>query len=157
MSNELTENIPSSLQAPEIRSMIMQFEEELSKVPGAVFGDTEQMPLKHSFGDGVYVREIFIPKGYVLTGKIHKHAHPNFLMSGEVIVATETEGQQHLIAPMAMISQPGTKRAVVALEDTWWITVHVTDETDLVKIEEHVIAKDYEELAAFQVARKEIT
>lgn len=127
------------------RADIATLEGALAKVPGAVFGDSDLMPLKHTFAEGVYVREIFIPKGCVLTGKIHKHSHPNFLMRGEVVVVTENGGREHLKAPLSMISAPGTKRAIVALEDTVWITVHVTEETDLEKIEEYVIAKDYDD------------
>lgn len=124
-------------------------------MPGAVFGDSAQLPLKHYFADGVYVREIFIPKGYVLTGKIHKHVHPNFLMQGSVIVVTEHGGREHLKAPLCMISQAGTKRAVLALEDTIWVTVHHNPEgeTDLEKLEEWIIAKDYTALQLFESAK----
>lgn len=128
------------------RQDILSLENALSKIDGAVSGDSALCPLKHSFAAGVYVREIFIPKGTVLTGKIHRHSHPNFLMKGEVIVVTENGGREHLKAPLAMVSVAGTKRAVIALEDTIWITVHVTNETDLEKIEEHVIAKSYDDL-----------
>lgn len=128
------------------RDDILTLESALAKVPGAVFGDSESMPLKHTFAPGVYVREIFIPKGMILTGKIHRHEHPNFLMSGEVIVVTEFGGREHLKAPLSMISKAGTKRAIIALEDTVWITVHPTNETDLKKIEEYVIAPSYEAL-----------
>lgn len=58
-------------------------------------------------------------------------------------------------APYTFVSEPGTKRAVLALEDTLWTTVHVTDETDLEKIEEYVIAPTYEALEAY-TAPKEI-
>lgn len=128
------------------RGDILALEDALSHVPGAVRGDSDLFPLKHSFAEGVYVREIFILKGSVLTGKIHRHAHPNFLMSGEVIVFTENKGREHLKAPLSMISEAGTKRAILALEDTVWITVHVTPETDLEKIEDYVIAKSYDDL-----------
>lgn len=130
------------------RGDIIEFEELLKQVPGAVLGDNDLMPLKHSFAPGVYVREIFIPKGSVLTGKIHRHEHPNFLMKGEVIVVTEFGGREHLKAPMSMISKAGTKRAVYAMEDTVWITIHAnpTNETDLLKIEEFVIAPTYQDL-----------
>lgn len=127
------------------REQILNLESALSKMPGAVIGDSDAMPLKHSFADGMYVREIFIPKGFVLTGKIHRHSHPNFLMSGEVIVVTENGGRERLKGPLSMISSPGTKRAIVALEDTVWITVHATNETDLEKIEDYVIAKSYDD------------
>ena len=101
------------------------------------------------------MREMFIPKGYMFTGKIHKHAHPNFLMRGEVLVVTEHGGVEYLKAPMAMISHPGTKRAVIALEDTWWIVVHVTDATNPRELEEDVIATSYEEFEHYRAQRKE--
>lgn len=129
------------------RAKILAFEKFIASVPGAVFGDNEICPLKHTFSGNIYVREIFIPKGTLLTGKIHRHQHPNFLMSGEVSVVTETGGVEKLKAPMAMISEPGTKRVVYAHEDTVWITIHeVGGERDLKKIEEIVIAKTYEEI-----------
>lgn len=130
-----------------LRGKIFTLEDALLKTPGAIKGDSKEMPLKHTFADGVYVREIFIPKGTVLTGKLHRHSHPNFLMKGEVIVVTEHGGREHLKAPLSMISLAGTKRAIIALEDTVWVTVHVTNETDLEKIEGHVIAKTYDDLA----------
>ncbi|CAK0749102.1 conserved hypothetical protein [Gammaproteobacteria bacterium] len=138
------------------RERILDFEAILATHPDVKFGDQENCPLKHSFAEGVYVREIFIPKGTVLTGKIHKHSHPNFLMSGEVEVFTEEEGLVRLKAPLSMISKAGTKRVVYAIEDSVWITVHVTEETDLKKIEEHVIAKSFEELSLYNDEKKKI-
>lgn len=132
--------------APAIRKEIQQFQTALAKIPGAYFGDTDNCPLRHSFGGGMYMREIFIPKGHLVVGKIHKHTHPNFLLKGKVLVITEGEGKQQLDAPLALMSQPGTKRVVLALEDTWWVTVHKTESTDLAEIENEVIAKDYDEL-----------
>jgi hypothetical protein len=132
--------------APRTRAQIFALEQALSQHPDAVFGDSDLCPLTHSFADGVYVREIFIPKGTVLTGKIHKYSHPNFLMQGEVIVVTEHGGREHLKAPLAMISRAGTKRAVYALEDTVWITVHVTSERDPARIVDLMTVPDYEAL-----------
>lgn len=110
-------------------------------------------PLKHVFAPGgtcqhVYAREIFIPAGTTIVGKIHKHAHLNMLMKGRVSVFTE-KGRQDFEGPLTMVSQAGTKRAVYAHEDTIWVTVHLTNDTDLAKIEEEIIAKDFEELERF--------
>jgi hypothetical protein len=110
---------------------------------GCEEGDQHDCPLKHSYADGVYVREIFIPKNKVLVGKIHKHSHPNFLMKGKVTVITESGGRETLEAPLSMISPAGTKRVVWAHEDTVWITVHVTDKTDVDEIEQEVIVPSY--------------
>jgi hypothetical protein len=109
-------------------------------------GDSERCPLKHYFTEGIYCRRIFIPEGEIIVGKIHKHAHPNILMSGTVEVITEQEGKETLTGPLFMISEPGTKRALKALTDLDWITVHhnPSDTEDLEKLENIVIAEDYE-------------
>ena len=55
-----------------------------------------ELPLKHSFSPGIYARELEIPEGTLLIGKIHKHRHHNFLMKGETIVITESGGMELL-------------------------------------------------------------
>lgn len=106
-----------------------------------------ECPLKHHFTEGVYAREILLPKHSFVIGKIHRHEHLNFLSEGSVLVLTK-EGMKELHAPCTMISPAGVKRAVFALEDTVWTTVHAnpTNETDLEKIEAFTIAKTYLEL-----------
>jgi hypothetical protein len=106
--------------------------------------------LTHRFAEGIYVREIRIPAGTVLTGKLHKHQHPNVLLHGEVLVVTEHGGREHLVAPLVMMSPPGTKRAVLALADTVWITIHANPDNtqDLAVLEDQIIAPDYAALAA---------
>jgi hypothetical protein len=112
-------------------------------------------PLQHSFIDGVYVRTIFIPAGTVIVGKIHKHSHANILSKGEVSVFTEDGGLERLKGPLTMTSPAGCKRAVYAHTDTTWTTIHRTDETDLEKIEDWVIAKSYEDYEQFKLEGKD--
>lgn len=107
-------------------------------------------PLRHSFGDGCYVREIFNPKGSLLVTKIHKVAHPFFLMKGKMSILSE-EGETLLEAPHYGITKPGTKRIIFTHEDCVFVTVHVTNETDLTKIEEQIIAKDFAEIEEVDV------
>lgn len=133
----------------QFRDGVAKFEERLSKVPGAKVGhemDGELCPLKHAFCDGMYVREIFMPKGLVITSKIHKVKHPYFVMKGKCRVLTE-KGILNIEAPFHGITEVGTKRVIQVLEDCVWITCHVTNETDLGKIEEQIIAKDFNDPA----------
>lgn len=132
----------------EIRKKIQALEAVMANTPGFEKGDNPMCPLKHSFADGIYVREIFIPKGWLIVGKIHKHAHPNFLMSGEVSVVTEGGGIERIKGPRSMISPAATKRALYAHTDLVWITVHSNpgDTTDLEELEDLIIAKSYDEL-----------
>ena len=113
-----------------------------------------EMPLRHIFTDGAYARELTMPAGSVVIGKIHKHAHLNFITKGKVAVVTEF-GKEVYTAPYTFVSEPGTKRVVYILEDTVWTTVHVTPETDLEKIEDYVIAKSFEEYDEYIRSRKE--
>ena len=121
-------------------------------VDGIAGGDLEEYKgeVKHYFAPGLYSREIFMKAGAKIVGKIHKHAHMNTISMGGVMVFTEHgEEPEMFFAPCSFVSTPGTKRVVMALEDTIWTTYHPTEETDLEKIEEHVIAESYEELETF--------
>ena len=109
-------------------------------------GDNEACPVKHTFSDGIYVREMFIPKGMMLVGKIIKQTHHIFLMSGKIAIITE-EGEKIMEGPCSIVAKGGTKRVGYALTDVVWINVHpnTTDTQDLDKLEKEVIAEDYEE------------
>lgn len=123
----------------------MDCEEKIKSQPTSVVGDSDMCPLKHTYVDGAYVREIFMPKGLLLTSKIHKVTHPYFILKGEVSVLTE-EGTIRIKAPYYGVTQAGTKRLLYIHEDTQWVTVHVTDKKDLLEIEEEIISSSFEEL-----------
>lgn len=106
------------------------------------------MPVEHHFSHGVYARELLIPAGTVLTGKIHKFDSLNVLLEGELLVLTD-QGVKHVRAGHMEVSPPGTKRAAYALTDTRWLTVHGTHETDVGRIEAEFIAQDEQEFLAF--------
>lgn len=135
----------------EIRSKIMDIQNAISKIPGAMFGNNSLCPLTHVFADGVYIREIFIPKGILGVGKIHKHSHGNFLMKGEVSVFTEGGGIERIKAPCSMVSMPGTKRVVYTHEDSIWITVHANPNElrNIEELEKMITAENYNELSLF--------
>ena len=128
----------------EIRGKILTVEAKMLEMPGAL-KDDDCAPLKHTFADGMYIREITMPKGKLFISKIHKFTHPFFVLKGECSVLTE-DGIVRIKAPYSGITQPGTKRILYIHEDTVWTTVHSTKETDLKKIEEEIIAKSYEEI-----------
>ena len=148
MNIELKTNPVELTTRLERRQQIMDFEQALASVPGAVFGDSDLAPLTHRFAEGMYVRQIELKAGTFVTGKIHKHCHPAFILSGEVSVITEEDGAQRIKGPMAMISPAGTKRAIYVHEDTVWITVHLNPNElrDLDKLEKEIIAASYDEL-----------
>lgn len=98
-----------------------------------------EIPVEHRFATGLYAREIAIPAGTLMTGKVHRADHVSIILSGEMNVLTET-GMRHVIGPEVYISPAGTKRVGIALTDVRWITVHVNpdDSRDIELIEARV-------------------
>lgn len=123
------------------RMEIQNLEDVMRKHPNAITGDHPLLPLKHIFGDGLYVRDLTIPKNTLVVGKIHRKRTLNILLKGEITVLTE-EGVKRLKAPLYFISPAGSKKVGYTHEETVWINVHATQETDLKKIEEEQIMKD---------------
>ncbi len=136
----------------EARSKILAVEDYLMNLEGSLVGNNDRWPLKHSFSDGIYVREMFIPKGDIIVGKIHKHEHPNFLMKGTVNVFTEGGGQETIVAPCSMISAGGTKRTLYAETDLVWITVHNNPDniTDIPTLENLAVVDTYDQYDNFK-------
>jgi len=131
------------------RESITEMQEQLESVPDNKHWEND-FPLEHTFAPGAYARTILIPAGHVIIGKIHKHAHLNIISEGRVEVATQ-DGPVEYVGTAIFTSTPGTKRLVYAHEDTIWTTIHVTDETDVDKIEDEIIAKSFEEFDAFML------
>ena len=94
-------------------------------------------PLVHRFTDGMYIREIFMPAGTVVTTLTHKTNHPFVLTKGKLSVWNNGE-VEHLEAPHVGITQPGARRLIIIHEDATWITFHVTDLTDPDEIAETI-------------------
>ena len=136
----------SSISPAEMRTKILSIEAAMMAMP------EHQIEIKttHHFAPGIYMREIFIPKGTCLTGKIHKTEHLNILSQGELSVMTE-DGIKKIKASTVIKSQPGIKRVGFAHEDSVWITVHpnVENEKDVDRIEEMLIAKSFDEVLGF--------
>lgn len=101
-------------------------------------------PVKHHFSKGVYAREIFMPKDMLIVGKIHKTRHLNIVSQGECTVVTPTR-RIKIKAPFTFESLEGEQKVVYMHSDVIWTTIHLTEETDLAKIEKECIAEDYDE------------
>jgi hypothetical protein len=91
---------------------------------------------KHSFADGIYIREMRMKKGQLGFSAIHKHSYGFFLLSG-ILASSKEEGIEEFVAPCYVISPRGAKRIVYAIEDCVITTVHAnpTNTQDLVEIE----------------------
>ena len=124
------------------REQIMNLEQVMREMPDQI--DWEEYTYHH-FADGVYLRELFMPAGMVVVGKIHVTKHLTIVASGTVQITTD-KGVEEITGPTVFVSPAGAKKAIHAITDATLMNPHPTDETDLDKIEDEFIAPSFEEL-----------
>ena len=137
------------------RKKILNLENDLIKIADGVNveGDGKHVvteskiaPIKHSFADGIYVRQMDMKQGSIVVGAIHKHLHVWFLLTGDITVATEDTTEDY-IAPCYVVSTPGVKRVILANEDSIFVNIHKnpSNTQDIDELEKEIVALNYEE------------
>lgn len=109
---------------------------EMGKMPQV------QCPLQHYFAPGIYLREIFMPAGSIVIGKIHKTEHLNLIERGKVSIIHADGSTETFSAPYTFVSKPGVQKVLYIHEDTVWKTVHATDERDIDRLDALLIEPD---------------
>jgi hypothetical protein len=112
---------------------IDEMEAELMKHPQA------QCEWIHRFTPGMYIREIFIPAGTLLTSRIHCTEHPYMVTMGLCSVSLDGAPGELIDArdhTFLGITKAGTRRVIHVIEPTIWITFHPnpSNETDVEKL-----------------------
>lgn len=118
-----------------MRARVMALEDAMREMQQAELHTT------HHFADGMYCRSLFRKAGTLIVGKVHKREHLYIVASGRVQVVMD-DGPRVLEAGTVLVSRPGTKRAVLALEDSVCMTVHRTNKRNLKKIERELVEND---------------
>jgi hypothetical protein len=156
MSTDLVELPVPNLPAPVARGKIMAIQRACQGLPDGERMD-ESPPLKHWLAPGIYAREIHLPGGTLVVGRIHRHRHFNIISQGRITCYTEFGLETHE-APASFISEPGTKRVVLTHEDAIWTTIHPnpTNETDIATLEEMFTALEYAELGMETATEQEV-
>ncbi len=106
-----------------------------------------EVPIEHYFADGVYGRLGRLKKGTNFGGRVHLQSQINIILSGDVNLLDE-HGLTRLIGPCVWTSPAGAQRAAYVNEDTVWITVLGTHETDPAVIFEKCTRRTQGEAAA---------
>lgn len=106
-----------------------------------------EIPVDHRFVNGMYAREIVIPAGTLLTGRVHKFGYIDIMLEGDITVATP-DGTKRLQGLNIMEGMPGRKRAGYAHKTTRWLTVHRTEVTDPEGIEDVLTVRTMAEYVA---------
>ncbi len=127
---------------PSLREKIDAMQAELLKQP------QPNLELRHHFAPGLYLRELRIPAGLITVSKIHKHSCVSILAKGVRLTRVGDEIKR-VEAPFIQISPAGFKRVSYTIEDSVWITVHPTNETDIKKLERDLVCDTEDEYLAF--------
>lgn len=95
----------------------------ITTLPERVWGD-----LYEEGTPGLYTRQITLPKGTLLTSRIHKTYHPFFILKGAITVYNAADNSEGLFTTgYRGITVPGTRRVLYTHEETVWVTCHSTD------------------------------
>lgn len=118
-------------------------------------GNTDMFPLKHSFSEGVYIREMFMPQGGLVIGKLYKISHTWFLLSGELEVVTD-EGANYYIAPCYVNAPEGTKRVLRAVTDIIFVNVYPNPDniTDIETLEDMLTCTSYANYIQYKLLKE---
>ena len=125
-----------------MRAKVFKAEELMLQMP------QRELEVKHYFSQGVYARELHIPKDTILVGKLHKYKQLNILSKGDISVLIDEEVKR-IQAPFTVVSSAGTKRIAYTHEDSVWLTIHGTEETDIDLIEEIFTASSEQDYLDF--------
>jgi len=137
---------------------IESFCESFKQVEGVVEHNTPAMqdtfPVTHHIEDGLYTREIFMPKGSLVVSFIHKQNHPSFFLSGEMSLLMDTGEIKRIKAPLKVMTEIGTQRIAYMHEDCTWVCVYRTDKTKIEEAEEEIYTTNYRDLPEHVILNK---
>lgn len=142
--NTLLDSVPYKPSIQQIKAL----QAECEKYP-----QVELQPVHH-FANGMYARELTIPKGLIVVGKIHRHEHLVSLLQGEATVYTEA-GMVRIKAPHTWVSQPGDKRALYTHKKCVFMTHHLnpTNTKDVELLEQDIIIPEDDEQAYLEATK----
>lgn len=132
--------LPAGEQREQRKDFMDYIEGECYKVGGI------DLPIQHALVDGLYIRTMHAPLGTTIAGRIHRKAGVSLLSEGTITIITE-DGACTLTAPAVVMSKANSRRIGFAHTDVIWASIHATNNTDLLAIEDELYALDYEDEA----------
>lgn len=100
----------------------------------------EDCPVIHTFGPGLYIRELRLPAGVFAIGHKQKYDHMNLFLRGRMLVPDGEGDIKEVTAPAMFTAPPGRKVGYV-LEDVVWLNIYPVEETDVETLEEMFFEK----------------
>lgn len=118
-------------------------------------GNSDMFPLKHTFAEGIYIREMFMQEGGLVIGRVHKNEHVWFLLSGELQIATD-RGVEFYEGPCYVKAPAGTKRVLCAITDSIFVNVfpNPTNSTNIEELEDNLSCFYYSNYEKYKLLNK---
>ena len=140
----MIENMLKEIEGKDYLSKAYTLQEMMLSQPKELQIDLEPI---HYFTEGMYLRSLFIPKGVVVVGEVHRYPHFTILAEGKSTIVSQ-DGKLEVEAPFVFVSTPFAKRSVYSTTDCTWITVHknTENETDIDVVENQHVIRDEKEL-----------
>lgn len=113
-----------------------------------------EAPLDHYHTPELYGRRIYVPAGATVVTKVHKSEHITVALKGHCVVVDEIGDRKDIVAPAVFVTKPGAQRAVYAVTDVEWLTVHACEEQVLEKIENFLVCDTMSEYNSLQIEDK---
>lgn len=96
---------------------------------------------KHFFSDGLYAKQMSLPKGYEAISHAHHYNHLSLLAAGKVILRTD-DSEVEYTAPAMIEIAAGVHHSITATENVVWYCIHATDATEPDAVDEVLIKKE---------------
>jgi hypothetical protein len=97
-------------------------------------------PVIHTFGPGIYIRQVLIPRGTFAIGHKQKMNHMNIFLQGQMLIPSGNGEPKVITAPMMFTASPERKIGY-ALADIVWLNIYPSNETDVSVLEETFLEK----------------
>jgi len=126
-----------------------------AQVKGLLSGELKKdnTVVTNFFARGLYARQLFMPKGTIVTGSIHRYEGITIMLSGDVEVY-DGDKVERINTPFIKVSPPGTQRSFYALEDTIWVCIHPTNSKDVDEIKEEFITDNVNDIVMLEEIKR---
>jgi len=106
----------------------------------------DAFPVKHTFADQIYLREMKMHAGGIVLGAIHTFDHAWFLTEGTVSIKTNDKIIKYS-APFYKKSKAGDQRVIYAHTNSTFVTVHKNPNNikNIEELEKILASSSYEE------------
>lgn len=126
--------------------MIESFRENIGELANHLREmDNDTTSIVEYFASDAYVREMVIPAGTCVIGRVHKADCINILLEGEIVIVDNEGNRKEMKAPQVFIAKAGHQKAGFAIKDTRWLNCFSCKEEQLADVVNHFTVETEEE------------